>query len=293
MFEDNIGQRDIRVVRTGDREYQNNLFTDYLGRDNRALRVYEALTGNEYDDSTEMQIYNMGSVLYNDLYNDLSFVIDGKLVVFFEDQTTPNPNMPVRMLEYLSRYYEDYTKRDGKALIFSKTLVRLPKPEFIVFYNGEAGQKNEIEYRLSDAFEQVTTLTSIELTVKVYNINYDAHTELLAKSIELHDYASLIHKVKHYLSESNVIGTAIALAVRDSIAEGVMVKYLKERREETYSMLMTQFVIDEQIKAAREDERIEAEERQKASVRRMKAKGYPVSDIAEITGLSIEEIEAL
>jgi hypothetical protein len=224
--------------------------------------------------------------------------------------------MPVRMLEYLSRYYEDYTKRDGKALVFSKTLVRLPKPEFIVFYNGEAGQENEIEYRLTDAFEQVTTLTSIELTVNVYNINYDAHTELLAKSRELHDYASFIHKVKHYLSESNVIGTAIALAVRDSIEEGVMVKYLKERREETYSMLMTQYVIDEQIKAARHDERVEAEERMqsaleariqaarederreaeerlKASVRSMKADGVDITFIAKHTGLSVTEIQDL
>jgi predicted transposase YdaD len=256
--------RDSLVSRTGDREYKDNLFTDYLGRDHRALHVYSALTGNQYDDA-DMEIFKLGSVMYRDLYNDLSFVIGGKLVVFFEGQSSVNPNMPVRLLEYLSRYYEDYTKRNENGSIFSGKLVRLPKPEFIVFYNGRHKQENEIEYKLSDAFEQVETLTNIELTVKVFNINYDANVELLAKSKELHDYAALVHKVRKYLIGELSLEHAISHAIKDCIEEGIMVTYLRERREETYSMLFTQFVVDEQIKAARNDERSALEERIQAA----------------------------
>jgi hypothetical protein len=251
MYEKN-DMRDGLAGRTADREFKSNLFSEYLGSDYRALHVYNVLTGKEYDDS-EMEIYRLESVMFHDLYNDLSFVVGGKLIVFFEGQSTVNPNMPVRLLEYLSRYYEDFTKRKEHGNIFSSTLIRLPKPEFIVFYNGTDKQEKEFEYKLSDAFAQVPTLTTTELTVKVYNINYEANIELLAKSKELHDYAALIYKVRQYLSEQHELTEAVAYAIKDCINEGVMVEYLKSRREETYSMLMTQFVIDEQLKAAKND----------------------------------------
>jgi predicted transposase/invertase (TIGR01784 family) len=317
MFDENNDGSSI-TTRTGERKYQDKLFTDYLSRDNRALHVYSALTGKEYDDSTEMTIYKLGSVLFNDLYNDLSFVIDGKLVVFFEDQVTPNPNMPVRMLEYLSRYYEDFTKREENGNIFGTTLIHLPKPEFIVFYNGEDKQDKESVYRLSDAFDKtITTLTEIELVVKVYNINYDVNQELLSESKELHDYAAFVYKVKDYLHQQHDLGDAISYAIRDSIKEGIMVEYLKERREEVYSMLRTQYVIEQELKAARADgrneERLARDEKIKAAkidgekigekkgkeegkaeiAKNLKNLGIASEAISKATGLSPDVIELL
>jgi hypothetical protein len=45
-----------------------------------------------------------------DKVNDISFEIGGKLVVLIEHQSTINPNMPFRLLMYISRVYEKIMK---------------------------------------------------------------------------------------------------------------------------------------------------------------------------------------
>jgi hypothetical protein len=48
----------------------------------------------------------LSDVLYMEQLNDISFVIDGKLVVLIEHQSSINENMPLRMLMYIAREYE-------------------------------------------------------------------------------------------------------------------------------------------------------------------------------------------
>jgi hypothetical protein len=38
--------------------------------------------------------------------NDISFLLDGKLVVLIEHQSSLNRNMPLRLLLYIGRVYE-------------------------------------------------------------------------------------------------------------------------------------------------------------------------------------------
>jgi hypothetical protein len=53
-------------------------------------------------------------VLFNDLKNDISFILGGRFVVLVEHQSTLNANMPLRMLEYIGRVYEKIT--DSSAM---------------------------------------------------------------------------------------------------------------------------------------------------------------------------------
>ena len=73
-------------------------------------------------------------VLYMKYYNDIAMLIDGKIVILIEHQSTINKNMPFRFLEYIARIYEKITTKDEK---FGRKLVKLPIPEFYVFYNGK------------------------------------------------------------------------------------------------------------------------------------------------------------
>ena len=45
-------------------------------------------------------------VLYMKYYNDVAMLVDGKIVVMIEHQSTINENMPFRFLEYIARIYE-------------------------------------------------------------------------------------------------------------------------------------------------------------------------------------------
>ena len=66
--------------------------------------------------------------------NDASFLIDGQ-ANFYEHQSTYSPNMPLRELIYYSRFLKVCLERTGVDL-FSRKLVRIPTPHFVVFYNG-------------------------------------------------------------------------------------------------------------------------------------------------------------
>ena len=53
----------------------------------------------------------------------------------FEQQSTFNPNMPLRMLQYAGSLYEKDITLRGKNK-YSKTIIPLPVPRLLVFYNG-------------------------------------------------------------------------------------------------------------------------------------------------------------
>jgi len=72
-----------------------------------------------------------------------------------EHQSTPNINMPIRMLMYLGQLYEKLIKEkrgNEENFLYSNSLMELPKPEFAVFYNGVA-KRDELEIlKLSKIF---------------------------------------------------------------------------------------------------------------------------------------------
>lgn len=73
--------------------------------------------------------------------------------------------------------------------LYSQTLVKIPAPKFIVFYNGVDLQPEQMTLRLSDAYEKEQEQPELELTVSVYNINLGYNTELLETCHVLKEYA--------------------------------------------------------------------------------------------------------
>ena len=68
-----------------------------------------------------------------------------------------------------------------------------------MLYNGKEDYPKEKKEKLSDLFvDGYDNDCSIELTVKVININYDKGHELLDKCIYVHDYALFVYMVRKY-----------------------------------------------------------------------------------------------
>ena len=113
-----------------------------------------------------------------DYKNDISFLIDSTLNLY-EHQSTWNPNMPLRGLGYFARLYEDYV-RLNELNIYSETRLKLPKPQYFVFYNGTKNQPDSMELRLSDCFENTDNeAPCLECTATMLNINYGHNQELM------------------------------------------------------------------------------------------------------------------
>ena len=59
--------------------------------------------------------------------------------------------MPLRGLLYFARLYEAYVQIH-KLDVYGKSLIALPTPQYIVFYNGRQEIEDEMVLKLSEAF---------------------------------------------------------------------------------------------------------------------------------------------
>jgi hypothetical protein len=169
------------------RQYKSSVFSLLFSEPARLIELYNALAGTHYDESADIAINTLHDAVFMGRINDVSFTIDNKVVILIEHQSTINPNMALRLLLYIARVYEKLV--DSKK-IYSRTKMPIPRPEFIVLYNGVDDYPAESTMRLSEHFEQIeqNDTIALELRAKVYNINKGYNPKLEEQSKVLGDY---------------------------------------------------------------------------------------------------------
>lgn len=115
------------------REFKSNSFSLLLKQPKYALEVYNLLNETEYKDPNLIQILDVEGGIGLTVRNDAAFIIDSNLSIY-EHQSTINPNMPLRLLIYISSLYKELVREEN---IYGEGLIMLPTPKFVVFYNGE------------------------------------------------------------------------------------------------------------------------------------------------------------
>ena len=114
------------------KEYKDRLFAFIFGREENkrwTLSLYNSINGTSYTDEDDIEITTMSDTVYMGMKNDVSFLISDMLNLY-EQQSTYNPNMPVRQLMYLGRQYDKYIKKT-KQNIYGSKLMHLPVPKLI------------------------------------------------------------------------------------------------------------------------------------------------------------------
>lgn len=100
-----------------------------------------------------------------------------------------------------------YLSKQEKDL-FGTTLVKIPTPSFIVFYNGNRKLPDVSYQKLSDAFEPTGSGEGFEWTAKVLNIGGEHNKELHKKCRALYDYTSYVNSLPYgKLTTSCVAGS--------------------------------------------------------------------------------------
>lgn len=232
------------------REHKDSLFVDLFYQDETAkknlLSLYNALHDTEYQDENVIRKVKIEDVLYKNFKNDISFEVDGQVLVLGEHQSTVNPNIPLRCLLYVGRAYEQLIDKKAR---YRTTLVKIPTPEFYTFYNGQKDQPLEQELKLSDAFINPVGNNSAELKVKVININSDKAHELLKKCDILREYSQFIDTVRAHSGEES----AIKKAIRECIDRGILADYLKRKGSEVENMLIAEYSYEEDIQVKQQE----------------------------------------
>ena len=290
---------------TANRKYKDSVFVDLFSEDEKAkenfLSLYNALHGTNLQLSCPVENIKLDNVMYMNIINDVSCLVDNKIIVLAEHQSTINENMPLRFLQYIARLYEKLQKPTDRYL---RTLSKIPTPEFYVFYNGIEDYPQTITLKLSDAFITKPEHIPLELTVQVLNINNDKGGEILKTCKTLDEYSLFVEEVRIQTRLDTENG--FTNAVKICIEKGILKEYLERKAREVINMLVAEYDYDTDIAVQREEagkiafaqgisQGISQGSHQKAleTAQNLLQFGLSVENIAKATGLSQEDVEKL
>ena len=132
------------------RQYQDSVFVRLFSTCiDKLLSVCKALDPSIT--SKDIELIKLENTLYTGIKNDISCKVENRLIFLIEHQSTVNENMPTRCLQYIGRILEKILKMKDR---YARLLIKIPTPEFYVFYTGSENLPAIQELLLSDAFIQ-------------------------------------------------------------------------------------------------------------------------------------------
>jgi len=251
-----VGQAHNKTPSTN-RQIKSGMFTMLFEYPENAAELYYALTGTKCCPS-EIKIMTITTVISGESKNDLAFMVGDKVLFAGEHQSTPSKNLPIRMLMYLGELYERVIKdkkNKEEDFLYSTTLLKLPKPEFAVFYNGTT-KRPELEIlKLSEAFEEIddydnqtknnepenNELGLLKLEIPVYNINKGMNTELFKKGEKLRQYSEFVAALRENQKSHKDSKEAVKITVDYCIDNGILEDFLRKNGGKLVSILATEY----------------------------------------------------
>ena len=224
------------------REYKDRLFKFIFGNpENRewTLSLYNAINGSHYTDAEAIRFNTIENAVYMSMKNDVSFLVDNTMN-FYEQQSTFNPNMPMRFLIYAGMVYSRYVEESKSYHRFSSRQQKAPTPKCVCFYNGTADKEDTVILSLSDAFD-VDAPADIDVRVTMININFGHNKALLAACIPLREYSFFVDRIHYYQEAMDSLEAAVDAALRELPEDSLIKPFLIANRAEVKRMCITEY----------------------------------------------------
>lgn len=256
------------------RQYKDRLFKYIFGNaKNKAwtLSLYNAIHGTDYTDPDDIEFNTIENAVYMGMKNVLSYIIYFAMEMY-EQQSSFNPNMPMRFFLYAGSLYEKYIASSNYYL-YSSSLQKIPRPVCICFYNGTQEQPESQVLKLSDACEP------------------------------LKEYAWVVDTIRRNQDNADNLESAINITLDDMPEDFVIRPFLIAHRAEVTDMFITEYDQEKVLEKGREEAKQEGREEGKAEGKEernvevasdmLKAGNQPVSFIAQISKLSETSVRKL
>ena len=278
------------------KEYKDRLFKFIFGNpENKewTLSLYNAINNTSYTNADDIELTTIEDAVYMGMKNDVSFLI-GDTMSFYEQQSTFNPNVPMRLFIYAGMVYSSYVET-GKYRRFSSKQQTAPTPKCICFYNGTPNKDDRVILKLSDSFAP-NSKSDIEVTVTMININYGRNKELMEACKPLKEYAWFVDRVRknqkqYKIKNEESLKKSISEAI-DALDDNSLIKpFLVKNRAEVENMCITEYDEEKAFAELKEEGR---EEGKIEMILKMLSTGtIPKEDIAKFAGFTIDKINQI
>lgn len=276
-------------VRRTKKQYRDIIFRLVFGENKKALlELYNALNGTHYANEEDLHIVTLDSAIYIQMKNDLAFILAGTINLY-EHQSTINPNMPLRFLIYLAKEYQILIEDESNS-IYGKTLLPLPTPQCVVLYNGVEEIPDVQTIRLSTAFENKEVEPSVEVLVKVININYGHNNYLMEACEKLSEYTQFVELVRCFAREGMDTQTAVSTAIDYCIEHGILEDIMRKNRGQVLGAFLDTFDKEKYERTLRREGK---EETLTKIIINLLNNGTSDEDILKITECTIEQLNEI
>ncbi|MBE5830358.1 MAG: hypothetical protein E7306_01300 [Butyrivibrio sp.] len=288
------------------RKYKDTVFRLLFKEDRKALLdLYNAINHSHYENPDDLIINTLDNAIFMGMHNDLSFIIDTHLNIY-EHQSSKCPNMPFRCLLYVSSLFSQLVDEDR---IYGSKRIQIPEPHFVMFYNGTDEMPEEMTYRLSELYQNLSESPNLELTVKVLNINQGMNPSLMQSCRKLNEYSMYVAKVREF-SENESLNKAVPKAVDYCIDHDILKDFLLRERKAVIMYSLYEYnkaghmkvIKEEAFEEGREEGREEGleegrikgiDEEKNRIIANMLQKDMAPEEIADLCGCLTEEVMAV
>ena len=283
MQDDKKQIEEVNVTRhMAKRTAKNSVFLDLFQNKSYLLKLYKTLhpedTTATEDSLTDVTITN---VLTDNLYNDLGFIVNNKLMILVEAQSTWTVNILVRVLLYLAQSYHEYFQRTCQDYYKSKK-VKMPKPELYVIFTGNKGRKPDKISLSKEFFEGV----DIDIEVKA-KVIYESDADDI-----INQYIIFCKVFNEQTKQHGMTQKAVAETIRICKDMNVLRNYLLDREKEVVTIMMSLFDEEQIMKSFIRSER--HDEARETAERLIKKGKMSLEDIADcVPSLSLDELKEI
>ena len=283
-MQDNTKQtEEVSVTRhMAKRTAKNSVFLDLFQDKSYLLKLYKTLhpedTDATEDSLTDVTITN---VLTDNLYNDLGFIANNKLMILVEAQSTWTVNILVRILLYLAQSYHEYFQRTCQDYYKSRK-VKMPKPELYVIFTGNKGRKPDKISLSREFFEGA----DIDIEVKAKVICESATDDII------NQYIIFCKVFNEQTRKHGMTRKAVTETIRVCRDRNVLREYLARREKEVVTIMMSLFDEEQIMKSFIRSERHDAD--RETAERMIKMGKLSLDEIALcVPSLSSDELREL
>ena len=229
------------------RNVKDSVFTNLFQDTKYIVELYKALHPEaDYVTEDMIEIVTLKNILTDSLYNDLGFMLDKRLIVLVEAQSTWSVNIIIRSLMYMVQTYQDYIEKEELNIYSSKKL-EIPKPELYVIYTGEK-KVEEKEISLNEEYFDGEP-TALDVRVKVLTNSREGDI--------INQYVMFTHILNEQIKKYGRTKEAIDETIKICKDRNILKEYLSNHESEVHDIMFSLYD-DEQIQKAmmREHEKI-------------------------------------
>ena len=222
------------------RNTKDSIFRNLFSQPQYLLELHKTLHKEDTDiKEDDLSIITLETVIINDIYNDLGYVVNDKLLILIEAQTTWSPNILLRSFLYLAKTYQNILTEQA-ANLYGTTKAQIPTPELFVIFTGDKKNKPDT-ITLQDEFFNGKA-SCLDLRIKV--IYPSESNDIISQYIQFCQIFTQEVKTNSYSKST------IKRIIEKCKSRNILREYLTEKEKEVQNIMEDLFDQEEILKRA-------------------------------------------